>query len=382
MTDTPAETPKPKRSKFKYTRELVRIAVEDGMTQKQIADLCRVEQSVVSAWQNGRSTAFEHQIAELRRRYGSRLNRTTSRVYLVREPTVTASGRWEDTERAKSLLAMAARAELLATTIRDLTPQPTMDFSGRPQAILESPARLNAKGAPDGLTVEQMQAELEKIEEQSWAFLREHNEGSNVEEYDRDHGGWCGYTPLSSVIFLEREAFETPPPVEQLTVVEGLVLFRYSFMTYRMQLHGKTPTLAPVPIARWVLHHVARDRFVLVQQARRTFVGAAQRRWAKTRRDLKNAAEHRGVQKLQVEALLGNDAADTVESSDDFARWISTLHGPMDSAAVLAFCDAYLADHETVHGPTDEVSLPFLLRKALIEHGYEVPGVVRIVASE
>jgi len=47
MTDNQPTAPRPKKPKFKYTRELVRIAIHDGMTQKEIADLCRVEQSVV-----------------------------------------------------------------------------------------------------------------------------------------------------------------------------------------------------------------------------------------------------------------------------------------------------------------------------------------------
>src|SRR4051812_5572475 len=83
MADTEPKAAKPKKPKFKYTRELVRIAIQDGMTQEEIANLGRVKQSVVSAWQNGRTHAFEHQVAELKKRYGHRLNRVTSRVYLV-----------------------------------------------------------------------------------------------------------------------------------------------------------------------------------------------------------------------------------------------------------------------------------------------------------
>lgn len=68
--------------RFKYTRELIKIARED-MTQEEIAKLCRVNQSVVSGWANGSSRAKEHQVAELLRRYGHRLNRVTSKVYLA-----------------------------------------------------------------------------------------------------------------------------------------------------------------------------------------------------------------------------------------------------------------------------------------------------------
>lgn len=77
---------KPKSPKFKFTKELLTIANNDGMTQEEIAKLCRVTQSVVSGWMNGKSKAREHQLQELLKRYGARLNRTSSRLYLAAEP--------------------------------------------------------------------------------------------------------------------------------------------------------------------------------------------------------------------------------------------------------------------------------------------------------
>lgn len=381
MSDNPAEPQKPKRAKFKYTRELVRIAVDDGMTQKQIADLCRVEQSVVSGWQNGRSVAFEHQVTELRRRYGHRLNRTTSRVYLARAPSTIGDSatRWEDTERGKVLLAKSARRNLLTTAIRDLTPQSMDDLgSGPPYA----PPRLDPKDAPDGLTKEQLQAELDAQDEWSRERLRELTGSDAVEDSASDPDGWIEYPTIHSVILAERELFEVKANPERVTVVEGPIVFRFAFVTYQLRAHGKSTFLAPVPIARWVVHHLARDRFVLVQQSRRPLLGAARRRWNTERGEIKRNAERAGAPKPQLDALLGADSASTVESADDAARWISVIRGPMTSAALLAFCDAYLADRTTSHGPQDEASIPFLLRKALIEHGYDVPGVERIVATE
>ncbi|BFU61046.1 MULTISPECIES: hypothetical protein [Rodentibacter] len=41
-------TSKPKKKRFKQTKELVLLALNDGWTQKQIADKCRTQQSVVS----------------------------------------------------------------------------------------------------------------------------------------------------------------------------------------------------------------------------------------------------------------------------------------------------------------------------------------------
>lgn len=44
--------------RYKYTRELIKIARED-MTQDEIARLCRVSQSVVSGWANGTSRGYD-----------------------------------------------------------------------------------------------------------------------------------------------------------------------------------------------------------------------------------------------------------------------------------------------------------------------------------
>ena len=74
---------KPSRQKLKWTKELVHIALNDGMTQEEISKVCRTQRSVVSSWKNGKNKATEQQLAELLRRYGARLNRTTAKVYLV-----------------------------------------------------------------------------------------------------------------------------------------------------------------------------------------------------------------------------------------------------------------------------------------------------------
>lgn len=86
-------TTKSRKPKFKFTRELMKIAIADGMTQQEIATVCRTQQSVVSGWLRGASLAFEHQVVELRKRYGSRLNRTTARVYLVEHSEPAAAPR-------------------------------------------------------------------------------------------------------------------------------------------------------------------------------------------------------------------------------------------------------------------------------------------------
>jgi len=73
------------KRKYKHTRELIKIALDDCMTQEEIAKVCRVTQPQVSKWKNGQSRATEQQLAELLKRYSHRLQRATKRFYLRSE---------------------------------------------------------------------------------------------------------------------------------------------------------------------------------------------------------------------------------------------------------------------------------------------------------
>ena len=70
----PMSEDKPSRQKFKWTKELVHIALNDGMTQEEISKVCRTQQSVVSSWKNGKNKATEQQLAELLRQITSIVN--------------------------------------------------------------------------------------------------------------------------------------------------------------------------------------------------------------------------------------------------------------------------------------------------------------------
>lgn len=69
------------KKKYRYTKQLVNIALRDGWTQKEIADACRTQQSVVSSWKNGSSLARESQLRKLIELYGPKLRRRAFKVY-------------------------------------------------------------------------------------------------------------------------------------------------------------------------------------------------------------------------------------------------------------------------------------------------------------
>ena len=66
---------------FKLTRQLIRMAINDGWTQKDIADTCRSHQSIISAWYKGQKLATEQQVRPLLEIYGHKIRRNSFRVY-------------------------------------------------------------------------------------------------------------------------------------------------------------------------------------------------------------------------------------------------------------------------------------------------------------
>ncbi|WP_170406891.1 hypothetical protein [Ruegeria arenilitoris] len=75
MSDTKKKDP------FPQTKDLVRIALNDGMTQMEIANLCRTQQGQVSKWRNGERLAGKAQIKPLLEIYGDLLFRVPFKVY-------------------------------------------------------------------------------------------------------------------------------------------------------------------------------------------------------------------------------------------------------------------------------------------------------------
>ena len=348
--------PKPKKPKFKYTRELVKIASADGMSQKQIADLCRVEQSVVSGWLNGKSLAFEHQIAGLKERYGNRLNRTTSRVYLTLNDA-PATSRWEDTDRARRLLTVREELQKLDEKANARAKSETMGVELTRTARSVRTDEGNSAG--------------EALDKERQQLLKDIRPGA-------PH-----HTSIDKLIEIDRADFETAWNTrrEQLTQVEGPIVLRYTFFEHKPQRRREELERERVPVARWLVHHQPNGKFVLVSQERRRLAGQALWQWKRTLHASyqDEFGEHSGDPKGFVEKEA---KVPFVECADDSARWLSFIQGPMDAAALREHCDAYIQDPNTLHDPHDESTLPFLLRKMLVEHGHDVPGLVRILASE
>lgn len=79
--DKKSEPQRGKKKKFKQTRQLVKLALNDGWTQKSIADSCRSQQSVVSSWARGEKQANEEQLKPLLEIYGNKIRRQFFKIY-------------------------------------------------------------------------------------------------------------------------------------------------------------------------------------------------------------------------------------------------------------------------------------------------------------
>jgi hypothetical protein len=83
---TATASPKKNKRKFKQTKQLVRLALNDIWSQSTIADACRTQQSVVSSWSKGTKHATEEQLKPLLEIYGHKLRRNSFRVYWSIDP--------------------------------------------------------------------------------------------------------------------------------------------------------------------------------------------------------------------------------------------------------------------------------------------------------
>jgi transcriptional regulator with XRE-family HTH domain len=70
-----------KKPKYQKTKELIRIALREGLTQEHIGKLCRVGQPQVSKWKSGTAFASVDQVKPLLDKFGHLLRHSPFKVY-------------------------------------------------------------------------------------------------------------------------------------------------------------------------------------------------------------------------------------------------------------------------------------------------------------
>lgn len=349
------------RQKFKWTKELVNIALNDGMTQEELARVCRTQQSVVSSWKNGKNKATEQQLAELLRRYGPKLNRTTARVYLVCEEP---KGTWQESELGRQLLELQERRNDLAAEIAAQRKKE----KARQEPGNDEEAQQPVCGISPGSPVHAVPVPV-------GAFSNEHL-ASPVEEANNQIANALAdlqrqVDPYSAEPWRLEELLNFYPQdfqyrgLQRLVQVEGPILFRYTFFQPVKRVRSKCTEIGREPVGRWLLHDLQRGRLLLVAQFRRELIGCGQRRWEQE------------IMRLDRYSSI-SDVSRWVDCPDDAGRWLAVLRGPTTVDELLSFVDDFIENPDSLHSPHDELVLPYLIRKALVEHGHPVPGIDRI----
>lgn len=261
-----------KRTRYRHTQALVKIAVADGMTQVEIAKLCRTTQSEVSAWVNGKKKATEKAIRPLIKTYGHRLQREPGRVYVTR-PTATAA--WQSTDDGQALLGLEKHEQALDDAQLALVRRLLGDY----------PVELFQRIGAD--------AELARA---------------------------C------------REELEGRQETERLAHLRGAVVFRYVARRREWTTQGRRLELAAVPSLRLIVHAGDSGRFVLVTQRRRELAGRARFRARIDALVLRNQlSDGAGEAMRRLDQTWSLASCD-----DDAGRWVAEIEGPLDADALLA----------------------------------------------
>lgn len=124
--------------------------------------------------------------------------------------------------------------------------------------------------------------------------------------------------------------------------VEGPVIFSHS-LTDARRVNYKLEK--KIPIERFVIHDQGSGFFRIIYQTR-----------------------------LKV------DGSKEVECGQNDAIWSSRICDSIDAAAVIGFFDE-IALKLKVSSATDSIVLPFLVRKSLLMHGYQVDAIVEFPAT-
>ena len=124
--------------------------------------------------------------------------------------------------------------------------------------------------------------------------------------------------------------------------VEGKVILSQSFSDLRRH---NSKLIKKIPVYKLVIHDQGKGKFRVIQQNRITL----------------------------------QDSKQELECNQEDAIWNSIIGEQMDTAELIDFVDAYCKDQLNKH-PSDAITLPYLVRKALLNHGYHLDGVVEYPA--
>ena len=319
---------KQRTEKFKQTRELVSIALET-MSQLEIANLCRTNQSAVSDWANGKRKANEHVIRPLLTRFGHRLQRASGRYYLIETRPATP-------EEELGCFAAAARAREIKRNPKSYLRE-RMDTEGF-EALFpdDAPEKERSQDYEPGLA-----------DNPVGAAVLEHmiTESEAVQQLLRE--------VITVQCMMEMQALRDEVSRRRLVRLEGAPIWRhlsYEYDTEWFRSEYRWRILSAK--RRLIVHTFERSQFWLVDQ----FPNQLDRR----------------LYRLGISESNGKPQSDSGLLSEDLTRWHGRLLGPLELSELISEAERCILEMY----PHDRAIAPFTLRKALAEAGFPTDIVV------
>ena len=279
------------KAKYPETQILIQRACDNGLKQKEIGKMCRVQQSIVSAWLNGDKTARREQIKPLLEIFGHVGIRKKPSVYLVCEH----KGFRINDAVIKALSEFLARTRLeLEKTIEERKfgeeilppyrqPQRITDQELREKfesQISSYEARLSEYDAIRSKYSEHKQLkEIEVIEETLLGLQHKRAESFNSQDEFLALFGHLS-RPFRYQLFGDYENLQNDllaaahVYVSQTVQIDGPIIFEYTFTR-----EPKDPGPMwdrkdqKIPWMKWTLHELGGGKFCwIVQQPKNTYL--------------------------------------------------------------------------------------------------------------
>ena len=318
--------------KYPNTQALVGHAIHQGWTQKRIAEVCKVQQSVVSDWNTGKKEARRGAIAPLLKEYGDVVNSSDFRVYNVFDE-IKYQVNDDVINHIKEYVTRLKKESKKEDSSQDLY-----------YKKFPNEKRDNFFTWLRNQRIENIESLIQCFETNRFVtYLKEEDFLKLLEPIDDlpTHESFFNFDWLRRELIAKSVSCKS-----EIVQVEGPVIFEYKF-----QFTGEddSPMWAKkenlTTWMKWIVHDNGEGKFT----------------WIVQRDRYKNT----------------NLVTEVSESEE---RWISTIEEPNDIEAILqrARCYPFTEDEKKL---INKDGVIFMLTKAFVERGYPVQG-IRIIQAK
>lgn len=357
-----------KSPKYPQTRELIRVA-NKVYSQQELARRCRTQQSTISRWANGDALAREAQVAGLAEEFAHKLERAKSRIYYVEEMNPVP---FEERKEGKAWVEFEAACEALKAEFTEAyeaqTQERQAEAAREAEAAAKEAAAKEAKVTEAKVTEAEPQRQRRKTRSTNAAVKADSIKVQEIRDRQQElHSTFMGTWDLKGAFDVEQTLRTPNDKLYSIQRVTGRILWRHELRKElfidRYRNNNAWKELNWRTTQRWLVHQLpVGGNFVLAVQDRRRF-------------QQQNAIRWHNESGLRHHSALLRDGSEvdraSVHCPVDEGLWTTTLEGPFSIEELLHRVDALAA----LAGPNDTETIPFLIRKALAEHGHELEDI-------